>query len=203
MGKKKEKIITPEFRVSYPSVFTPKLNQLNGKEEYSMVALFKKGEDLSALKEAAQAAVIEKWGPDKKKWPTLMRSPFRDQGEREQTNDNGDKYLPDGYERGAIFLTLRSKQQPGLVDQKRKPIIDETEFYPGCWARASVSCYAYDMAGNRGVAFGLTNIQKVRDGEPFSGRPKAEDEFTAIEGASDVDDPFAQPTETQVADNPF
>lgn len=178
--------ITPEFRVSFPNVFQAKLNDLSGKEEYSLVALFPKGADLTVLKEMAQAAAKAKWP---KGLPANFRSPFRKQDEREKVNEeNGEKYMPDGYVKGAIFMNLKSQRQPGIVDQNRQPIISAEDFYAGCWARASITCYAYDQKGNRGVSFGLSNLQKVRDGEPFSGRRKAEDEFSAIEGATDAED---------------
>lgn len=169
--------ITPEFRVSYPNVFTPKMNTLSKKEEYSIVALFPKGADLSKLEAVAREAIEEKWGPDKAKWPKNMKTPFRLQDDKEK-----DGVMPAGHEKGLVFMNLKSKQRPGLVDRKRQPIIDSSEFYAGCYAIASVSCYAYDEAGNRGVAFGLVNLQKTREGEPLSGRPKAETEFQAIAG---------------------
>ena len=169
-------ILTPPFRVSFPNVFKPKRNELSGKDEYSIVALFPKDADLTSLKKAAEAAITEKWGPDKTKWPKNLRSPFRDQGERKK-----DGKLPSGYEEGAFFLNLKSTQRPGIINQKREDIIDEADFYPGCWARASVRAYAYDNKGNRGVSFGLQNLQKVKDGEPLSGRPKAQDEFEPLE----------------------
>lgn len=179
-------IITPVFRVSYPNVFRPKLNQLSKKEEYSLVALFKVGEDLSKLKAAAHAAIVAKWGEDQKKWPrkngvNAIRSPFRDQAEREKELEDGRKQMPDGYVKGAFFLTLKCYRQPGIVDQKREPIIDETQFYAGCWARAELAAFAYETAGNYGVSFWLNNLQKAKDDEPFSGRRKAEDAFEAIE----------------------
>lgn len=176
-------VLTPPFRVSYPNVFKPRHNDLNGKDEYSVVALFKKGEDLSALKKAAEAAVIEKWGSDKSKWPTNLRSPFRDQKERAK-----DGALPAGYEEGAIFINLKSSQRPGVVDQKVQDIIDESDFYAGCYARATIGAYAYDQKGNRGVAFGLGNIQKVKEGEPLGNRTKATDDFAPIEGAEEGQD---------------
>ena len=167
-----ENLMTPEFRVSYPAVFRAKKNDLNGKDEYNVVALFKKGEDLSKLKAAAEKAICDKWGSDKAKWPKNLRSPFRDQGEKEGA----------GYEEGAVFMNLKSNQKPGLVNAQVEDIIDESEFYSGCYARATVSCYAYDQAGNRGVSFGLQNIQKLRDGDPLGGsRPKAQNEFAPVE----------------------
>jgi hypothetical protein len=176
----KTKLNTPPFRVSYPNVFKARRNDLNGKDEFSVVALFKKGEDLTKLKEAAQAAIIEKWGADKTKWPANLRSPFRDQGERAK-NENGKEVLPAGYEKGAIFLNLKSSQRPAVVNQSVEKIIDEAEFYAGCYAMASVNAYAYDQKGNKGVSFGLGNIQKVKDGEPLGGRSTPEQDFAPIE----------------------
>jgi len=34
--------------------------------------------------------------------------------------------------------------------------------------------------GKHGVSFGLQNLQKMNDGEPFSGKTKAEDDFESI-----------------------
>ena len=41
--------------------------------------------------------------------------------------------------------------------------------------------YAFNSGGNRGVACGLGNIQKIKDGEPLGIRSKAEDEFGKVE----------------------
>ena len=174
-------VITPSFRVSYPNVFKARKNDLSGNDEYSLVALFKKGEDLSSLKELVESALADKW-PDKAKRPKNLRIPFRDQAEREK-----DGILPEGYEEGAVMINLKSKQRPGVVDESAQAIIDESLFYPGCYARASIAAYAYDTKGNRGVAFGLRNVQKTGEGEPFSGKVKAEDEFAPIESSSDLD----------------
>lgn len=180
-------VMTPKFRVSYPNVFKPKKNQLSGKDEYSVVALFPKGTDLSVLQKAAKEAIEAKWGPDKAKWPKNLRNPFRDQGERAKEDEaTGKLVLPAGYEEGAIYLNLKSSQRPGIVDQNVQDIIDESQFYAGCWARATVSCYAYDQAGNRGVAFGLGNIQKVAEGDPLGGRTRPQDDFAAIDGAGEM-----------------
>lgn len=173
--------MTPTFRVSFPNVFKPKENQLSKKLEYSLLALFEKGADLSKLEAAAEAAGVKKWGPDKKKWPKNIRTPFRDQGEKAKENDEGKEVLPVGHVKGAIFLNLKSKERPGVVDQQTNPIIVESEFYPGCYARATVNAYAYSQAGNNGISFGLVNIQKVKDGDTFGSRTKPEDDFAPID----------------------
>src|SRR3954470_1897863 len=123
-------VMTPTFRISYPNVLKSKKNDLNGKDEYSCVALFPKGADLSKLKKAAQEALEEKWGKDKNKWPTPLKSPFRDQAERAKFDEAaGKKILPAGHEDGAIFLTLKSDQRPGIVDQNVQDLVDSSEIY--------------------------------------------------------------------------
>lgn len=182
------KVVTPEFRVAFPNVFTAKRNELSGKDDFSLVALFPKGADLTALKKAAAAALEKKWGADKTKWPKGLKLPFRDQADRARENEEtGEMVLPQGYEAGAIYLNLKSNVRPGLVDAAKQPILDSAEFYGGCYARASVNAYAYDMKGNKGVGFGLINLQKTRDGEHFGVRSKPEDDFGVVEGAKKDD----------------
>lgn len=175
-------ILTPMFRVSYPNIFKPKYNKLNNKNEFSVEAVFPKDADLTALKEAAKAALVEKFGADQTKWPkdkdgkSRLKSPFKDQGDKVK-----DGVLPEHYTKGAIFLTLKSTQRPGLVDATKQDIIDESEFYAGCYARAYVTVYAYDQAGNVGVNFGLQHLQKMKDGDPLGSRIKVEDAFAPVE----------------------
>jgi len=179
-------VMTPKFRVSYPKVFKAEVNDLSGKMEFSIVALFKKGEDLANLKKAAEELLVEKLGADKTKWPKGLKSPFRDQADKEK-----DGNLPPGHDAGAIFMNLKSQQKPGVVDQDVQAIIDESEFYAGCYAQATVRPYYYDQKGNKGVAFGLQNIQKLSDGEPLGGgRVSASNEFAPVANAESNDDLF-------------
>lgn len=178
--------ITPKFRASYAHVFTPQPakqpdgtpKMKNGAQvmEYSIMALFPAGADLSALKAAAAAAVKEKWGDNP---PKKLRSPFRTEKE--------DGSLPDGLEEGAVFMNFKTTQKPGLVDARNQDIIDPVEFYSGCFSRASVRAYAYGGPGTSftpGVAFGLQNLQKLGEGDPLGGqRVKASAEFEAVAGA--------------------
>lgn len=167
-----QNVMTPKFRASFANVFRPGKAMEDGQEpKYGVMMLFDKDADLNALKLAATQAAVDKWGADKSKWPKNLRSPFRDQGEKE-----GDAFVA-----GAFFITATSKRKPGLVDQRNQPIIDESEFFSGCYARATVRAFAYDKAGNRGVAFGLQNVQKLADGEPLGGsRIPAEKEFEPV-----------------------
>lgn len=170
--KKKEenRIITPVFRVSFPAVFTPKAPMQGGEPVYSVQMLFPKSmkAELKAMQDLYKKVAADKWPQG---LPKNFRSPF---------NDGDSKELES--HKGHFYVNCKSKFQPGLVDQKRQDIIDENDFYAGCFARASISAYAYDKNGNRGVAFSLQNIQKVKDGEKFASRVAAQDEFEVIEG---------------------
>lgn len=175
-----DNIITPEFRVSFPSLFRPaKPMNAGDPPRYEINMLFAKDADLSALKAAAKQALQERWGSDPKKWPKNLRSPFKDQGDADY----------EGYEEGAVYIIARSMQRPGLVDSQVQDIINESDFYPGCYARASVRALAYPKAGvtgmTPGVAFGLQNVQKLRDGESLGGRSRPEEDFQPVGSGSD------------------
>jgi len=187
-------MITPIFRVSYPNVFVARKNDLSGKDEFSLVALFKKGEDITALQAEVLRAAKEKWGEGiiakttqgthtfqpVGKAAFSIRLPFRDQGERASS----EKGMPAGYEAGAMFINLKSNQRPGLVDAKRQDIIEASDFYAGCYAKAAVNAYAYDKKGNKGVSLGLQALQKVKDGDPLG---NLIDPHTAFEAIEEVD----------------
>jgi hypothetical protein len=174
-------IMTPNFVASYPKLFKAELNEQSGKMEYSVVALFKKGEDLTALKKAAEEVIVAKFGADKSKWPKNLKSPFRDQAEREKEGK-----LPAGHESGAFFMTLKSQYKPGVVDSEVQPIIVDGDVYAGCIMRATVRPYYYEKNGNKGVAFGLQNAQKVSDGTPIGGaKVSASDEFAPVAGKTE------------------
>lgn len=184
----KKKIITHEFRVSFPAIFKPKSFEGN-EPKYSIVMLFDKKIDLNkpaagqkvSMKQAAHNAAIEKWGP-KEKWPKNLRMPFKDGNEKADMN---------GYENTiTVSASAKEASQPGLVDQGRRPILNERDFYAGCYARAELIAFAYDIAGNRGVGFALQNVQKLRDGDKFSGKKNAEDVFDSVEDGSDDEDNY-------------
>jgi len=98
--------------------------------------------------------------------------------------DGDEKSDLEGYP-GNIFVTASNKNKPQVIDQRKNHLTSEEAFYAGCYARASVIAFAYDNKGNKGVSFSLQNLQKVGDGESFTGRKAAQDEFDAVEDDSD------------------
>ena len=125
------------------------------------------------MKAAIQAAYEEGEGKLKgngKTAPSLasLKTPFRD-GDTERPDDEA---YADHW-----FINANSNTAPGVVDANREPIYDTSEIYSGVYARVSLSFYAFNSNGNRGIACALQNIQKVRDGEALGGKSKAEDDF--------------------------
>lgn len=173
-----EKLITPEFRAAFVGLFratAPKENP-NGAKKFSVRAVFMPDADISAMKKVAAQAAAEKWG---NAIPKTMRSPFR-------TNEELDNPIP-GVPDDAVVMTFSANEdrRPGLVDKNLQDIIDDSEVYSGAWFRAQVRAYAYDQAGNKGVAFGLENVQKTKDDEPLGkGKIPASKAFEAFGGGA-------------------
>ena len=69
----------------------------------------------------------------------------------------------------------------------RQPIIDTSEVYSGVYGRASITFYAFNSNGNKGIACGLNNLQKIADGEPLGGKTRAEDDFADLDDEDDDD----------------
>jgi len=173
----KEQLMTPKFKVSFPAVFTPQ--EYNGKTKYSVTMCFDKGENIDSLKKLVKDCAVEKWG----KLPKPFKSPFRD-GDTEKDTEKYPSF------ENTIFVAASSQFQCGLVDQKRQPIIDESEFYAGCYARAIVGVYPWEFQGKKGVSFNLINVQKMADGEKLSGRSNASDAFEDIVEVEVSDEEF-------------
>ena len=85
----------------------------------------------------------------------------------------------------AYFINANSATAPGVVDADRQPIIERSEVYSGVYGRASINFYAFNVNGNKVIACGLNNLQKIRDGEPLGGKSSAESDF-----ATDDDEDF-------------
>ena len=164
------KVITGKVRFSYAQVFTPRAMEEGSKEKYSVSILIPKKDKktLAKIEEAVKAALEigkPKFGG---KIPANRKNPLRD-GDTEREDD-------ENYE-GCMFIGANSDRKPGLVDKDLDPILEREEFYSGCYGRASVNFYAFNTAGNKGIACGLNNLQKLEDGERLSGGASAEDDF--------------------------
>lgn len=175
------KVVTGKVRFSFPHLFQPHAISEGQEAKYSLCLLIPKSDTdtlrkIKAAVEAAKEAGKNLWNG---KIPGGLKTPLRD----------GDVDRPDSPEyAGHYFLNANSKQKPGIVDKNVNPILDQSEVYAGCYGRASVNFYPFSVSGNKGVACGLNNVQKLADGEPLAGRSKAEDDFDAAEDDAGGDD---------------
>ena len=60
--------------------------------------------------------------------------------------------------------------------------LDSDDFYSGCYGCATMNFYPYNAKGNMGVAAGLNNVIKTRDGEKLAGGHSAEQDFADLVG---------------------
>ncbi|WP_422447847.1 DUF2815 family protein [Thermoanaerobacterium sp. DL9XJH110] len=174
------KVITGKVRFSYCHIFKPVAISEGQEPKYSVCLLIPKSdkETLKKIKAAIEAAKqlgVSLWGG---KIPANLKLPLRD----------GDEERPDQPEfQGHYFLNATSKQKPGIVDRQLNEIIDSTEVYSGCYGRASINFYPFNQAGNKGIACGLNNIQKLADGDYLGGRSRPEDDFDVVEDEEEED----------------
>ena len=176
--KSTTKVVTGIVRLSYANVWEPA--SINGSNpKYSVSLIIPKGDtktitDINAAIDAAIQEGAAKFGgkiPNK----AALKLPLRD----------GDIERDDDAYKGSYFVNANSTTAPEVVDRSLQRILDRNEVYSGCYARVSINFYAFNSNGNRGIACGLGNIQKVRDGEPLGGKTSAADDFT-----TDLDDDF-------------
>ena len=169
------KVITgPNTRWSYCNVWQPK--SINGgMPKYSVSLIIPKSDTVTINKIRAAIEAAYKEGEAKLKGngrsvPALsvLKTPLRD-GDAERPDDEA--YA------NAYFVNANSATAPGIVDADRQPIIDTSEVYSGVYGRASINFYAFNSNGNKGIACGLNNLQKIRDGEPLGGKSRPEDDF--------------------------
>lgn len=180
MPESSPNIVTPAGRVYWPSVFEMKNRPGGGAPCYEITLYFPPEADLSELKAGAAAAAAARWG---NKIPPGLYSPFRSAAEVNWVNE---------YTVGTVITFRADKSIPKVVDQARNLMTKESgRFYGGCWARVACNAYTYDNAMKKGVAFGLLNVQKVRDDSPLSGRTSDPNvDFDVIPDLSE--NPFAE-----------
>jgi hypothetical protein len=185
VDKEKSRLLTPEFRVSYPHVFKP--NSIKGsKPKFSVTMLFDKKTDLTPIKNAIRAAKIAAFG-SKENWPDDLESPVLDGDGKAGLDRNGER--KEGYKGcWAIKASTGEDQRPGVVDENVEPITEPGKFYPGCFARAYVYAYVWDNEFGRGVGFILDHVQKLRDGKSFGGKKPADQVFTPVNAGPDNED---------------
>lgn len=179
------KVVTGKIRFSYVNVFKPRAASEGQEPKYSACLLIPKSDKttITRIKAACEAARMGSASLFNGKVPEKLKLPIHD----------GDGEMPNGGEygeecKGHWVINVSSKSKPGIVDRDKQEILNSSEFYSGCYGRAAINFYAYNVNGNKGIAAGLNNVQKLTEGEPLGGRSRAEDDFS--DDWDDDDDDF-------------
>lgn len=166
------KVVTGKVRFCYANVFEPTAMNDGDTPKYNVCILIPKSDTktidkikkaIEAAKQAGKAKLADKSG----KIPSIIKLPLRD-GDEERSDD-------EAFE-GMYFINANSTRRPSLVDKELNPIMDKEEFYSGCYGRASINFYAFNVQ-SKGIAAGLNNLQKLEDGERLAGGSSAEEDF--------------------------
>ena len=172
-----DNIKAPVARLSYPALYVPRRAKNSVKEKFGCTLIFEPATDLTGLKKAAYDCAVERWG-DK------GRADYESGRLKKPILDGNDPRYSDKPELvGRQFIRAFSERKPGVVDRAINPILPQDAddlLYPGAWVQASLRPFCYDTDGNKGVSFGLQNVQWVRHGERLAGGPTAQEEFEAL-----------------------
>ena len=168
------KVKTGKVRFSYVNIFSPRKADDSAEPKYSMTLLVPKSDTVTyqAMKRAIKAAIQTKPEIFKGLTEQEIQTPIHDgDGRKPKGGAYGEEC------KGCWVVNTSSKNKPGVVDINKEPITDPTEVYSGCYGRVTINAYAYNRNGNKGISFGLNNVQKRADGAPLDGRVSAEDDF--------------------------
>ena len=176
------KVVTGKVRFCYVNVFEPTAMNEGDIPKYNICVLIPKSDTatidkikkaIEAAKEAGKAKLADKNG----RIPANLKLPLRD----------GDEERPDdpAFE-SHYFINANSMRQPSIVDRSLNPIMSRDEFYSGCYGRASINFYAFNVS-SKGIAAGLNNLQKLEDGEMLAGGSTAEEDFGGENAMADDD----------------
>ena len=166
------KVVTGKVRFCYVNVFEPTAMNEGDTPKYNICILIPKSDTktvdkinkaIEAAKQAGKAKLADKNG----KIPSNIKLPLRD-GDDERGDDPSFE--------GMYFINANSNRKPSIVDKELNPIMNKEEFYSGCYGRASINFYAFNVS-SKGIAAGLNNLQKLEDGEMLAGGSSADEDF--------------------------
>lgn len=182
MDNNSTKVITGKVRFCYVNVFEPTAMNEGDTPKYSVCLIISKDDTatldkihkaIEVAKQAGKAKLADKNG----KIPMNIKLPLRD-GDEERGDDPAFE--------NSYFINANSTRKPSIVDKNLEPIMSKDEFYSGCYGRASINFYAFNVS-SKGIAAGLNNLQKLADGEPLAGGPTAEEDFGGDNAVEDDD----------------
>ena len=169
MDSNKVKVVTNKVRFSYANVFQPKAAVEGGTPKYSVSIIIPKSdkETVTKLQKAFEDCKASNAAFFGGSIPKGLKGGLRD----------GDEEKDDPAYAGSYFINANSVKRPEVIDLDRNLIMDPSEFYSGCYGRASITFFPYNTQGSKGIACGLNNLMKTEEGEKLGGVSSAAADF--------------------------
>lgn len=166
------RVTTGEVRLCWPKLFEPESIGDSDPKYSTMLLIDKSDTDTIAALKAAEAQAKEE---QKSKW--LGKAQNKPSIIKDADEDGSYEDYPE--RRGCLYMSVSASQdyRPGVVDKSLNKIMDRSEVYSGVYARVSLTAFAYNFQGNRGLSFGLNNVMVLGKGDSLAGGVSAEDDF--------------------------
>jgi hypothetical protein len=162
-------LLTPKARCSYVQLLSARAFEDNPEPKFSVLLIFDKTAQSSPeFKRMVQAYTAEKARLYPNGAPSGFKTPFRPSSEKE------------GFPPDCVFISISTTRKPDVVDADGTDLFEPSKVYSGMYGRASLSLYSYDKKGNKGIAFGLNNFQKLGDGERMDSKTSAAEDFGLV-----------------------
>jgi hypothetical protein len=183
-------MILKNVRVAYPHLFEAYAYQNGPNKKYEITLMIPKtdAKTVEDLKKACSAARSKKWPGEA---PKGLLSPIKD----------GDEMSTDAFRDHWIVRAKATPREggggrPGVVLPNLQPAGPE-DIVSGDFCNVDINPYAYDQSGNKGIAFGLNNVQLALKGDRIgSGKARPETVFEAMATAG-------SPSEGETSDDDF
>lgn len=130
------------------------------------------------IKDALEIGKSTKFGG---KIPKNPDNPLREGDDKFEENPD----LYDAYQDAFYMVAKKPESQgkPNLFDKYGEKVTEAGVLESGYWFAFDVNLYAFNKAGNKGVAVGLNAVRLIKEDEKFAGGPSAESSADAFEDA--------------------
>lgn len=172
-------VVLGPVRLSFVNVFE-KVESPSGVDQYSLTAMIPKSAKSlvnhmnTAIKVAIDSGI--KSGKIAKGDVKNLRLPARDGDDKDDRGGRGSEF-----DNMIYFSATNARNQPGVLDEQKQPIVDTDEIYSGVWAYLHITFHAYNTRGNKGIRANLNHVMKVKNDERLDGRKSVEEAFAEIE----------------------
>lgn len=162
------RVVTGKVRFSYVNVFAPVAQDEGKAPKYSVALIIPKTDiaTISRINHAVNSCKkdnMDLWDYFDNKQNKIVK--IRNMALLRGGLRDGDVEKSDAAYHGSMFINATSTARPGLVDKDLNDIVKPTDFYSGCYGRASLTFYAYNNGPYAmGIGCTINNLQKLEDG---------------------------------------